>query len=171
MSKRKNRKPPTQQFRPREIEETVALIKRIKALPLRERIRLLAGARSSPRIRALLRAAMIELQRLERRACSAPIIDATADAGQPFLVKGLKRARGKVRIGEDAIPTRRLTPAPARKSEDRYDLMSHAAALFCMDPPSITGIQMQRLQAIRGRLEPRRLKAARIKRENSEKRD
>lgn len=126
-----------------EIDQTIAMLLKLAPAP---RLRMLERLRKSSdrRIRGLIRAAVREIRFAERRGCTAALIDAHKNAGEPVGVRGMSRGRGRVRIGDDVgtIPTRRITPAIAVDLEDRFDRMTVFEATICPDPPSLTGLQM-----------------------------
>jgi hypothetical protein len=142
--------------------DVAAFLKRVAKLPAVERRNLLLGLRDpTGRAKAMLAKAVGEIRRIARRACSVNVLDATIESGEAFVVVGRARTDFGSRIGdaEGVRPTRRLVPPAARSLEDRYDGMTTFEATVCADPPSVTGLQFQQLEHMKGReREQRRIK-------------
>lgn len=142
--------------------DLTAFLRRVALLPLIERRNLLLGLKEpTGRARAMLGKAQREIRRLERRGCSMNVIDASTENAEPFVVAGRARTEYGSRIGdaEGVRPTRRLVPPSAVTLEDRYDGMTNFEAIVCEDPPSVSGVQIQRIGLLKGReREQRRIK-------------
>lgn len=136
------------------IDQTTAMLKRIKKMPPKPRLELLTYLRKEYGLRVddLIRGAADLVTEAEVVGCSMPVIEDVTVRGCRAVRRGRVLARGYVRIGdsEGVYPTRRHTPKPAVRMEDRYDLMTTEEADWCKDPPSSTGMQIALIRIRKG---------------------
>jgi hypothetical protein len=94
-----------------------------------------------------------ELRLTHAQACSSSRIDGWLDSREHYYAPGMVLSRIGTRQdspeGGGAI-TPRWTPAMAVAVEDRLDEMDAVEAVFYEHPPSLTGIQFQRIRALQG---------------------
>lgn len=92
-----------------------------------------------------------ELQELLAAVPSSTWADLAENRGDEFPPPGMVLGKGRVRIGDQTIATRRFTPSIAVQIEDLLDRMDVIAARFYLYPPSPSALVIGRVGLMLGR--------------------